>query len=273
MWATLALLVVALSGPLAPRIAEAGSGIANRIIDPVRAPQHLREALIDAADAAFAQRLAGDEPLARADVAEWLRTSGRALGDLLARTGLDPARVLLGALVDAPADMGGPFVALADADTVPDLQMAALVKRVMATVPLASPLATDGYRLTSGFGPRRDPFRKRQAFHRGIDMAAARGTPIHATAAGTVLRVGRHGAYGNLVEIDHGNGVRTLYAHLHSYHVKRGDAVHAGQKLGTMGRTGRATGVHLHYEVIVDDRPVDPRRFLEVGRVLVASAS
>ncbi|MFW5834861.1 MAG: M23 family metallopeptidase [Pseudomonadota bacterium] len=270
--AALACLAIGLVGFGAPPVALARDDLANRILHPVRAPEHLREALVEQADAAFAQRLLAGEPLAREDVADWLRTSGHALADLLARTGMDPARLLLGAIEGEAPGVGGPFVSLADADTLPELQMTALVDRVMASVPLALPLEAS-YRLTSGFGPRRDPFRGTRAFHRGIDLAAPRGTPIHATAEGTVIRVGRHGAYGNLVEVDHGNGVRTLYAHLHSYLVKHGDLVRAGQKVGTMGRTGRATGVHLHYEVIVDDRPVDPQRFFEVGRVLIARAS
>jgi murein DD-endopeptidase MepM/ murein hydrolase activator NlpD len=150
---------------------------------------------------------------------------------------------------------------------VPEVDVDILVDRVLATVPLASPVV-DAHRVTSGYGRRRDPFGGRIAFHRGIDFAAERGTPIYAPAAGEVRRVGRLGGYGNVVEIDHGNGVVTLYAHLHAYLVKKGDRVRPGQRIGLMGRTGRSTGVHLHYEVMVDDRHVDPARFLEVGRKL-----
>ncbi len=251
--------------------AHASEALANRIIVPARAPEHLRQRVVAEADAAFAARIVDDRPVGRSEVAAWLDTAGRNLADLLKATGIDPARLVHGAIATAAYGVGGPFVELGDADQLPEIQMAALIERVRETVPLASPVK-DGYRLTSGFGPRRDPIRGRMAFHRGIDMASGRGTPIYATAAGTVVRVGRFGAYGNLVEIDHGNGVQTLYAHLHAYHVRRGDAVGAGQRVGLMGRTGRATGVHLHYEVIVDDQPVDPARFLRVGEQLVASA-
>ncbi len=252
--------------------AQASEALANRIIVPARAPQHLRAQLREEATATLVARIAAERPVARSEVAAWLNTAGRSLADLLSATGIDPARLVHGAMTADVDGVGGPFVALNEANAVPELQMAALIERVRATVPLASPVKTS-YRMTSGFGPRRDPMRGRMAFHRGMDMAASRGTPIHATAAGTVIRVGRFGAYGNLVEIDHGNGVQTLYAHLHEYHVRRGDTVEARQRIGRMGRTGRATGVHLHYEVIVDGKPVDPARFLHVGEQLLASAS
>ncbi|TVQ34426.1 MAG: hypothetical protein EA356_10530 [Geminicoccaceae bacterium] len=246
--------------------------IAERLFEPTRAPEEVRMAMAEAANSAFVARIVADEPIAEADVASWLDATGNEIAGLLASTGVDPARLVLGALKNGTNGVGGPFQELNDAQALPELQMAALIDRVMTTVPLSSPVRGE-YRLTSGFGPRRDPIRGRFGFHRGIDMSGAQGTPIHATAAGTVLRAGRYGAYGNLVEIDHGNGVHTLYAHLHTYLVRKGDVVAADQKIGGMGRTGRATGVHLHYEVIVDGQPVDPQRFLDVGELLLANAS
>jgi murein DD-endopeptidase MepM/ murein hydrolase activator NlpD len=237
---------------------------------PARAPAHVRAAELDAIGAEFARRVAADAEIDRDELATWLRYHGGRLGRLLRGTGLDPARVVMGAIAPArDAAVGGPFVALrADgSDPVPTIDMDRLVDRVLATVPLASPVV-DAHRRTSGFGRRRDPFRNRIGFHRGIDLAAARGTPIYAPAAGEVVRVGRLGGYGNTVEIDHGNGVVTRYAHLHAYLVKRGETVAPGERIGLMGRSGRTTGVHLHYEVLVDDRHVDPARLLAVGRKL-----
>jgi len=242
----------------------------ERLYLPARAPAHLRAAELDAIGAEFARRVATDAEIGRDELAMWLRYHGGRLGRLLKGTGLDPARLVMGAIApDRETAVGGPFVALrADGtDPVPTIDMDRLVDRVLATAPLASPVV-DAHRVTSGFGRRRDPFRGRIAFHRGIDLAAGRGTPIYAPAAGEVIRVGRRGGYGNVVEIDHGNGVVTRYAHLHAYFVQRGDDVAPGERIGTMGRSGRTTGVHLHYEVLVDDRHVDPARLLAVGRRL-----
>lgn len=244
----------------------------ERIYLPARAPAHLRAAELDAIGVDFARRVSSDAEIGRDEMARWLRYHGGRLGRLLGGTGLDPARLVMGAITtERQTGVGGPFVALrADgSDPVPTIDMERLVDRVLATVPLASPVV-DEHRKTSGFGRRRDPFRGRVAFHRGVDLAAARGTPIYAPAAGKVIRVGPRGGYGNVVELDHGNGVVTRYAHLHAYLVKRGDTVAPGERIGVMGRTGRTTGVHLHYEVLVDARPVDPARLLAVGRRLQA---
>ena len=242
----------------------------ERIYLPKRAPGELRAAELDAIGADFARRVATDARIGHDELATWLKYHGGRLGRLLEATGLDPARLVMGAIAPERDDaIGGPFVALRDdgSDPVPAIDVDRLVDRVLATVPLASPVV-DAHRVTSGFGRRRDPFRGRVAYHRGIDLAAERGTPIYAPAAGEVIRVGPRGGYGNTVEIDHGNGVVTRYAHLHAYLVKRGETVLPGERIGLMGRSGRTTGVHLHYEVLVDDRHVDPARLLAVGRKL-----
>ncbi|MEO1091569.1 MAG: M23 family metallopeptidase [Pseudomonadota bacterium] len=244
-----------------------GNSLANRIIVPVLAPPHLRHTETVVLED-LAGKLATGRSLSRTELSHWLKNDGHKLGQLLAKTGLDAARLIEGALDDQ--GVGGPFIALgSDARTADATGMTVLIDRVAATVPLAPPVRAK-HRLTSGFGPRRDPLRGVRAFHRGIDLAAPKGTPIHATADGTVIKVGRRGAYGNRIELDHGNGVRTLYAHLHQYHVRRGEQVEVGEVIGLMGRTGRTTGNHLHYEVIVDDRPLNPRRFLRVGQELAA---
>ena len=112
--------------------------------------------------------------------------------------------------------------------------------------------------ITSGFGYRTDPFSGRQAFHYGIDIQNAFDSDICATAYGTVIKAEWYSGYGNFVSIDHGNGIITNYGHLSSFKCKEGDIVSAGDAIGTMGKTGQATGTHLHYEVSVDGQRVNP---------------
>jgi murein DD-endopeptidase MepM/ murein hydrolase activator NlpD len=114
----------------------------------------------------------------------------------------------------------------------------------------------------SGFGFRTDPFTGRGALHTGLDFPADVGTPILAAAGGMVVNVEFHPGYGNLVEVDHGNGLVTRYAHASKVHVKTGDLVKRGQRVADVGNTGRSTGPHLHFEVLVDNVPQNPARFL-----------
>ncbi|HEX6661811.1 MAG TPA: M23 family metallopeptidase [Sphingomicrobium sp.] len=117
---------------------------------------------------------------------------------------------------------------------------------------------------TSGFGVRSDPFHAGAAMHPGIDLAGSYGTPIYATADGTVLRAGwNSGGYGNLVEVDHGRGITTRYGHMSAILVSPGQHVVRGQQVGRMGSTGRSTGNHLHYEVRIDGRAVNPIPFMK----------
>lgn len=132
------------------------------------------------------------------------------------------------------------------------------------SLPLGHPVDTETYR-TSTFGLRQDPFTKRPTMHHGLDFGGRRLAPIVATADGIVTRVGRNGAYGKMVEIDHGHGFKTRYAHLHKTFVKRGQKVDKGFKIGGMGTTGRSTATHLHYEVHFQGRAYDPSKFLKAG--------
>jgi len=116
--------------------------------------------------------------------------------------------------------------------------------------------------VTSGFGPRIHPIDGEARFHTGVDLRAKEGTPIHAAAAGVVKRAGVRGGYGQAVEVDHGDGVSTLYAHARALGVQPGDRIEEGQALGWVGQTGKTTGPHLHFEVRVDGRPVDPKKAL-----------
>jgi murein DD-endopeptidase MepM/ murein hydrolase activator NlpD len=144
-----------------------------------------------------------------------------------------------------------------------------------APAPHPAPLAASGEsegplgpaRLTSGFGLRHDPFDGHLTRHAGVDLAAGAGEPIRAAAGGTVLRAGARAGYGEAVEIDHGDGRTTLYAHASELLVHEGDTVEAGQPIARVGETGRATGPHLHFEVRQGGQPVDPSRALKVYRV------
>lgn len=129
-----------------------------------------------------------------------------------------------------------------------------------ACVPTTGPLRTA--RLSSKFGRRRDPFTGRLAWHRGLDLAAPIGTPVLASAEGRVIRAGRYGSYGNLVEIDHGNGIRTRYGHNSRLAVHVGQWVKRGQVISYVGQTGRASAPHLHYEVLLDGEQVNPEPYI-----------
>lgn len=117
--------------------------------------------------------------------------------------------------------------------------------------------------VSSGFGNRSDPFLGKRLFHRGMDFAAGEGTVIHAAAAGLVTDAGWRGGYGNLIELDHGGGLTTRYGHNRENLVKAGDFVTGGQAIARVGRTGRVTGPHLHFEVRRAGRAVDPAAYLE----------
>ena len=125
----------------------------------------------------------------------------------------------------------------------------------------------------SGFGFRSDPFSGRAALHTGLDFPTAFGTPVHAAAGGVVRSSEYHSEYGNMVELDHGNGLVTRYAHNSKVLVKAGDLIRRGQLISEVGTSGRSTGPHLHFEVLVDGVPQDPAKFLAGGdRALTASA-
>jgi hypothetical protein len=187
--------------------------------------------------------------------------------------GFDPSTV-----VSAYSGMGGPeepIAAPANADPrFSELfaswrRMEQLEQAVIA-IPSARPLDRS-VNFTSGFGVRSDPFRGRAAMHGGIDLAGPVGTPIYATADGIVGRSEwNSGGYGNLVEVNHGQGIQTRYGHMSRRLVEAGARVRRGQLIGLMGSTGRSTGSHLHYEVRIDGRAVNPIPFMQSGTQLVA---
>lgn len=197
--------------------------------------------------------------------------------------GLDAPAPAASAAVAARGGSGGPYVpvqapsmealdrALAALDRHADLQSdlwtfiesRLLESRLRAlTVPSIAPV--DGA-VGSGFGFRADPFTGHSALHTGLDFPADPGTPIMAAAGGVVLTAERHPAYGLMVELDHGNGLITRYAHASKLSVKPGDLVRRGQPIADVGNTGRSTGPHLHFEVLVAGVPQDPAKFLAQG--------
>ena len=137
-------------------------------------------------------------------------------------------------------------------------------------IPDVSVLTTEPVANTesSGFGWRDDPIRHRPKFHSGTDFRGKHGTPVLAAGDGIVVFAGRRGGYGNLIEIDHGGGVLTRYAHLRRMHAKVDAAVSAGQQIGQVGSTGRTTGPHLHFEVRLENSPVDPVTAMAVAQLV-----
>jgi murein DD-endopeptidase MepM/ murein hydrolase activator NlpD len=131
-----------------------------------------------------------------------------------------------------------------------------------AALPSALPVTTGFF--SSNFGWRIDPLTGQRAMHEGVDFAAEPGTPIKAAAGGIVIFSDIHQGYGNMIEIDHGNGLVSRYAHASKRLVKEGDVVLRGQKIGEVGSTGRSTGPHLHFEVLLNGTPQNPTRYLNL---------
>ena len=230
-------------------------------------------------------------------LASWIGGRLGAIETVLQETGIEPDRLL--ARATAPSEtgppetgIGGPFLPLAEPAaghdqtaqeqpwTVPlglatplvedlayDIDRLEAAERLLATVPLAAPF--DHYHQTSRFGPRTDPITRRQALHNGLDFGAPAGSEVMATAPGRVTHAGRMGSYGIMVEIDHGHGITTRYAHLSRTLVATGDRITLRTPIGIIGNTGRSTGRHLHYEIRLDDEPHDPARFISAGRQLI----
>lgn len=140
------------------------------------------------------------------------------------------------------------------------------VKKMM--IPTQQPVAQAS--LGSIFGWRIDPITAQSALHTGLDFAAVVGTPIVAAAGGVVVTQEFHPQYGNMVEIDHGNSLISRYAHASKAYVKKGDLVKRGQHIADVGTSGRSTGPHLHFEVLVNGVPQDPQRFLNAGSRIAA---
>ena len=237
------------------------------LIEAALTGQKIDPAMVEAA--AANGRLAKDGPLARVEqqqleqaalVARALDVRYQVTAAELHKLGIKPATA------GQAAGVGGPFESIGN-PTFKALfnswkKMDELQNDVIA-IPSDKPIRAE-VTFTSGFGVRDDPFHKGAAMHPGIDLAGAFGTPVYATADGTVLRAGwNNGGYGNMVELDHGRGITTRYGHMSAVLVQAGDHVTRGEQIGRMGSTGRSTGNHLHYEVRIDGRPVNPIPFMK----------
>ena len=251
-----------------PADAKAGETVsdssaeASKTVDKVSkvVPEAAPLAEVEARQLAFAEQLTrfADRQSAAAEAA-------------MRKLGLNPERML--ASLDDRTAMGGPLIELLPgaSDSVDPrfrrlgLSLARMdaLQRGLRGIPQVSPAA--GKHISSGFGYRADPFAGSPAFHAGLDFKGPTGAPIYSAANGRVAFVGRRPGYGNCVEIDHGNGLRTRYAHMSAFRAKAGQSVRAGQLIGAVGSTGRSTGPHLHFEVRLHGQPVNPRPFLEIA--------
>ncbi|NJO14161.1 MAG: M23 family metallopeptidase [Rhizobiales bacterium] len=239
------------------------SAEAAQTIDKVSAliPQARGLAEVEARQLAFVEKLTrfADARARRAEAA-------------MRQLNLDPGVMRRQTQVAMGDAMGGPFEAIlgGGGDIDPrferlglSLSRMAVLERALDGIPQVVPASVQS--ITSGFGYRRDPFNGRGAMHAGIDFKGAIGSPIFAAADGRVTFAGRKSGYGNAIEITHGNGMLTRYAHLSRIGVKVGQQVDAGATIGGLGSTGRSTGPHLHFEVRINDRAINPRPFLEAA--------
>jgi murein DD-endopeptidase MepM/ murein hydrolase activator NlpD len=186
---------------------------------------------------------------------------------VLASTGVDVAHLF--AQYGMRTGEGGPFIPAPGGqhpDTTLSPEKLAALQSLVKVLPVSAPLAS--YEVGSPFGVRGDPVNGRSAFHTGIDLLAPYMTPVYATAAGVVSYSGYRDDYGKVVEIDHGNGISTRYAHLHRQTVSVGQSIAAHTQIGFLGSTGRATGPHVHYEVLVNGEPQDPAKFLSLAHLV-----
>jgi murein DD-endopeptidase MepM/ murein hydrolase activator NlpD len=161
---------------------------------------------------------------------------------------------------------GGPFVPDKEISYDGLLQQVDDHLKTIRAIPLGRPVSG---KISSRFGKRTDPVNKKKAIHEGVDIKGKRGDRILATASGKVIKAMKNGGYGNYVEIDHGNGYITVYGHMQNYLVKKGERIKQGQVIGQVGSTGRSTGPHLHYEIQLNKKPIDPAKFMKVADISI----
>jgi hypothetical protein len=273
--------------PLPPVRASTVDGVSNVLQIIAQGGGHVRNALTTRAT-----RMARMEEMVRGlrttqrDIILSLETRavdriGR-LETILDSTGLDLNAYMPAFTGDELNGVGGPGIDIEDLEpylqddedtadfsrylvrTSSHLDRLAVLQAAVNNLPLVRP--SDVFRMTDGFGMRRDPFNRRLRMHYGLDFAGPSGTPVMATAAGTVTRAGSMSGYGRVIEIDHGNGISTRYAHLRRINVSVGEEVPVRHVIGQLGNKGRSTGPHVHYEVRFEGEPLDPLPFLEAGR-------
>jgi murein DD-endopeptidase MepM/ murein hydrolase activator NlpD len=220
-----------------------------------------------------------DETVLMAKTEQALGQSVGMLRGVMRRTGINPDAFMR--KIAAAQGVGGPDIPLDQmriegisdpAFTKAYLSAAAVLDELnslsaaMDHVPLAMPVSAASFDRSSGFGARVDPFTRRYAFHPGVDFASPWGSSVRATAPGKVVFAGYRGGYGNMVEIDHGYGLRTRYGHLSRIIARTGARIDKGGNVGGVGSTGRSTGPHVHYEIWHDNVVKNPNNFIEAGR-------
>lgn len=246
---------------------------------PAEPPAKRVDAALIRLDGAMA-RSSDAQLAALKDMDETLAATQKRLRSALAETGLDAEK--LSAPAVATGGMGGPFVPVKLDNSAgpfeatlnalqPRVASVMRLRGVIEQLPLARPMAGD-HDFTSNYGYRTDPFTRGLAMHTGVDFRAETGSSIMATAPGKVVVAEYNGGYGNMVEVEHANGLTTRYAHMSAISVTTGQMVKTGTVVGRVGSTGRSTGPHLHYETRINDEPVDPTRFLRAGGKLLANA-
>ena len=199
------------------------------------------------------------------DIKQSLSSNGISMERLLSRIRQDKENV----------GIGGPFIPTPMPKPQHDLNISLVrlnqrldhwydLTTLQGSLPLGKPV--DRIRVTSAFGSRGDPFQGGPAHHEAVDLGGMTGEPVYATAPGKVVRSGNWGWYGNMVEIDHGLGFRTRYAHMEKVFVTKGETVRTGDRIGTLGNTGRSTGPHLHYEIRIRGIAVDPMKFIKAKK-------
>jgi len=209
---------------------------------------------------------------------ELAMTRADTIESVIAVTGLDAQR-LLASVEESGVGTGGPLIPLGEASAGLEsnaglaVSLAGLndqwgrlfaLQEVRRILPLAAPLGQ--FWISSAYGDRKDPFTGEKSHHAGLDMVAPLGTSIRASAPGRVVFVGKRGGFGRTIEIDHGHGITTRFAHLSKILVAHGQQVERGQKIATLGNSGRSTGPHLHYEIRSWDQTLNPIKFMEAGR-------
>ncbi|MCB1488831.1 MAG: M23 family metallopeptidase [Bauldia sp.] len=272
-----------------PSVDEKPDSITTGSIEPLDAPVKLASVALRTNTAAeklpvsdeanrMAEAESSIEALAReqvdyvADIAEEVTARSSKIAAVLGKLGRKPKLDN-----DDESAMGGPYIPL-DEDSDPEafranvdvvaaqVENLATLQKAASRLPLAKPMPSAP--ITSRYGARMDPFLHRLAMHAGIDFKAPTGSPARATAPGKVTIAAYTKGYGNMVEIDHGGGVSTRYAHLSRLMVKPGAYVDTGTIVGQTGSTGRSTGPHLHYEIRVNNKAIDPMAYIKAGTEL-----
>jgi murein DD-endopeptidase MepM/ murein hydrolase activator NlpD len=211
-------------------------------------------------EASLLQQVAGFMESKNAQVASVYRNLGINAQSVASTSSYQPEAVGGPFIAASAGQIGSPLLASRVEALSQQLETWERLKHHARRLPISRPMPPE-HAITSRFGLRKDPFRRKPAMHNGIDFRGPVGSPVYTTAPGVIVKAGRQGGYGKLVEVRHENGVSTRYAHLNMIAVRAGQKVKRGDMIGKLGNTGRSTGPHLHYETRVGGRAIDPLKF------------